>query len=75
VSNLTRQTLRTFAALAALAILGALWFLVVAQGWILLERSLAPRFLLLPWDPVRSLATFNVVTIVLAMSPWAVLCV
>src|SRR5215469_5032764 len=51
VGSLIKQTLRTFAALTALAILGALWFLVVLQGCILLERlsdSAIPRAVLGP---------------------------
>ncbi len=75
MSRLTKLALRTCATLTMVAILGALWFLTVWQGWILLERHVARRFLSLPSDPVRTLATFNVVSILLAMSPWAALTV
>ena len=61
-------------AFVGLIVSGALWFIAGIDGALFLAPWWLAHFRGKPWNPVGILATFNSVTIVLFMLPWAALC-
>ncbi len=61
-------------ALVALIVSGAMWFIAMMNGVLVLVPWWLSHFRDLPWNPIGILATFNSIVVVLLMLPWATLC-
>jgi hypothetical protein len=65
--------LGSLACLFGLALRGALWMIAMLNGFALIYRWWRSQFINLPWDPIIVLRSFDTITLVLMMTPWALL--